>query len=76
MFTKIKRRIMSKIIETNPKILGGEPVIKGTRIPVARIVALVVKGYKIKDFKKDYPYLNITKKDLFNILEFYQQKLS
>lgn len=67
---------MPEIIEINPKILGGEPVIKGTRIPVARIVALVVRGYKIKDFKKDYPYLNITKKDLFNILEFYQQQFS
>ena len=48
---------MPKIIEKNPKILGGQPVIKGTRIPVTRIVALHIQGYKIKDFKKNYPFL-------------------
>lgn len=63
---------MPEIIETNPKIMHGQPVIKGTRIPVARIVALFVQGYKIKDFKKDYPYLTLTKKDLADIFSYYQ----
>lgn len=62
---------MTEIIEKNPKVLGGQPVIKGTRIPVARVVALYVQGYRVKDFKKDYPYLNITKKDLSEIFNFY-----
>ena len=67
---------MPKIIETNPKILGGQPVIKGTRIPVARVVALYIQGYKIKDFKKDYPYLDLTKTDLLQIFTYYQKKLA
>jgi uncharacterized protein (DUF433 family) len=67
---------MQNIIETNPKILGGDPVIRGTRIPVARIMALVVHGYKLKDFKNDYPYLKLTKKDLHDIFEYYKQQLS
>ncbi|OGH20494.1 MAG: hypothetical protein A3D74_02890 [Candidatus Levybacteria bacterium RIFCSPHIGHO2_02_FULL_37_13] len=67
---------MPEIIQTNPKILGGQPVIKGTRIPVARIVALIVHGYKIKDFKKDYPYLDITKKDLKDIFKYYSNKIA
>lgn len=67
---------MPKIIEINPKILGGQPVIKGTRIPVARVVALYVQGYKVKDFKKDYPYLDITKKDLLTIFTYYQKRLA
>src|SRR3989344_5799523 len=54
---------MPTIIETKPNILGGMPVLKGTRIPIARVVALFVQGYKVKDFKRDYPYLTITKKD-------------
>ncbi len=62
---------MPKIIEKNPKVLGGQPVIKGTRIPVARIVALHIQGYKIKDFKKDYPYLILSKKDLQDIYTYY-----
>ena len=53
---------MPDVIQTNPKVLGGQPVIKGTRIPIARIVALFIQGYKIKDFKQDYPYLDLTKK--------------
>ena len=67
---------MPDIIQTNPKILGGQPVIKGTRIPVARVVALHVQGYKIRDFKKDYPYINITKKDIKNIFDYYSQQIA
>lgn len=67
---------MPEIIETNPKILGGQPVIKGTRIPVARVVALYIQGYKLKDFKDDYPYLNLTKKDLRNIFSYYEHQLA
>ena len=67
---------MPKIIEQNPKILVGQPVIKGTRIPVARIVALHIQGYTIKDFKKDYPYLTLAKKDLQEIYRFYLKQLA
>ena len=67
---------MPTIIQTNPKILGGQPTIKGTRIPVARVVALHIQGYKIKDFKKDYPYLNLSKKDLRFIYSYYLNQLA
>lgn len=67
---------MPDIIETNPKIMGGMPVLKGTRIPIARVVALYIQGYKMKDFKNDYPYLNLTKKDLLTIFTYYQKQLA
>lgn len=67
---------MPTIVEKNPNILGGQPVIKGTRIPISRVVALVVQGYKVKDFKKDYPYVNISKKDLIEIFTFYTNQLA
>ena len=67
---------MPEIIQTNPKVLGGQPVIKGTRIPVARVVALYVQGYKIKDFKKDYPYLDITRKDIKDIFDYYSNQIA
>ena len=66
---------MPEIIEKNPKILGGQPVVKGTRIPIARIVALYIQGYTLSDFKKDYPYLDISKKDLLEIFSFYKSQL-
>ena len=67
---------MPDIIQTKPNVLGGMPVLKGTRIPIARVVALYVQGYKIKDFKKDYPYIDLTKKDLLDIFTYYQQQLA
>mgnify|MGYP001564965941 FL=1 len=67
---------MPEIIESNPKILGGMPVLRGTRIPIERVMALFVQGYKIKDFKSDYPYLKITKKDIADIFAYYQQLAS
>ena len=66
---------MPNIIQSNPNILGGQPVIKGTRIPVARVVALYVQGYKIKDFKRDYPYLKLLQKDLLEIFRYYTKQL-
>ncbi|OGY25466.1 MAG: hypothetical protein A2Z11_03490 [Candidatus Woykebacteria bacterium RBG_16_43_9] len=66
---------MPDIIQTNPKILGGQPVIKGTRIPVARIVALHIQGYTIEDLKKEYPYLDISKKDLEEIYSYYSHQV-
>ena len=67
---------MAHIIQTNPKILGGQPVIRGTRIPIARVVALYIQGYKLKDFKKDYPYLNLSKKDLLAVFKYYTGQLA
>ncbi|OGK39892.1 hypothetical protein A3F34_02335 [Candidatus Roizmanbacteria bacterium RIFCSPHIGHO2_12_FULL_44_10] len=67
---------MPEIIEKNPKVLGGQPVIRGTRIPVSRIVALHIQGYRLKDFRKDYPYLDLNRKDLLAIFTFYQEQLA
>jgi len=44
-------------IEVNPKILGGKPVIKGTRIPVYLILELLSAGYDFKRIIKAYPTL-------------------
>lgn len=67
---------MPDVIQINPNVLGGQPVIKDTRIPVARVAALYIQGYKLKDFKKDYPYLNLSKKDLHDIFIYYSQTLA
>lgn len=67
---------MPDIIQTNPNVLGGQPVIRGTRIPVARIVALHIQGYTVKDFQKDYPYLELSKKDLQEIYHHYLHQLA
>ena len=67
---------MPDIIETKQGVLGGMPVIKGTRIPIARVVALHIQGYKIKDLKKEYPYLKLTRKDLQEIYKYYSKQVA
>src|SRR5262249_46334529 len=44
-------------IEERPDILGGEPVFKGTRLPVRHIAKLSIGGESTSDILLDYPYL-------------------
>ncbi len=46
-------------IEVNPKKLGGKPVIRGTRIPVALIVRLVAEGLTPEEILREYPELTL-----------------
>lgn len=48
---------MAERIEVNPKILGGKPVIRGTRIPVYLILELLSAGYDFKRIMEAYPTL-------------------
>ncbi len=51
--TEAKNRIV-----VDPKIMGGKPVIKGTRIPVYFILELLSNGWSIDDILREYPYLS------------------
>jgi uncharacterized protein (DUF433 family) len=76
-FTKNREEYMPDIIEKNPKVLGGQPVIKGTRVPVARIMGLIALDYSLKDLKKEIPHLDkLTKEDIVAILDFYKHQIS
>lgn len=44
-------------IEVDSKILGGKPIIKGTRIPVYLIIKLLASGYSPKKIIEAYPSL-------------------
>jgi len=48
-------------IARNKEILGGAPVIAGTRIPAERIVALLEHGYTEKNFRREFPGLPVKK---------------
>jgi uncharacterized protein (DUF433 family) len=47
-----------EIIESNPEILGGKPVIKGTRIPVDLIFELISLNYSLDQIIDEYPTLS------------------
>ena len=46
-------------ITVNPKILGGKPIIKGTRITVEFILELLASDISEEDILKDYSHLTI-----------------
>ena len=48
---------MNKLITQDPDILGGKPIIKGTRMSVESILELLASGVEINEILKDYPIL-------------------
>jgi len=51
-----EEKLLKRIV-TNPKIMHGKPVIKGTRLTVELIVEKVAYGETIENLKKDYPFI-------------------
>jgi len=49
---------MENLIEINPKIMVGKPVIKGTRITVELILEKLSNGETIDQILNSYPHLN------------------
>jgi uncharacterized protein (DUF433 family) len=45
-------------IVSDPEIRGGEPVLRGTRIPVHMLASLVDQGASTEELLEDYPSLN------------------
>ncbi len=46
-------------ITSDPDILGGKPVIKGTRISVEFILELIVSGGSVSQIAEVYPHLSV-----------------
>ena len=55
-----------KRIVTNPGILGGKPIIKGTRLSVEFILELFASGMTKAEILADYPH--IKEEDLSAVL--------
>jgi uncharacterized protein (DUF433 family) len=45
-------------IHTDPAILGGKPVIRGTRIAVELILEQLAAGWSVGDLLESYPHLS------------------
>ena len=51
-----------QLIETNPKVMFGKPVIKGTRIPVDLILERLANRNSFDEILESYPH--ITREDI------------
>ena len=50
---------MSKYIISDPDILSGMPVIKGTRVPIARILSLLKEGYTLEEIQEQFDHISL-----------------
>jgi len=57
-----KQELLKQRIETNPEIMSGKPVIRGTRIPVELLVKMLAQGMTTADILKEYPH--VTNEDI------------
>ncbi len=59
---------MNERISVSPEICGGEPCIRGTRIPVWVILSHLAAGEDYEKVLKNFP--NITREDILAAIEY------
>lgn len=55
------------VISSNPDILGGIPVFRGTRVPVKNLIDYLEGGHDIQEFLDDFP--SVEKEQVIKVLE-------
>ncbi len=63
----------STVISSNPKVMGGTPVFRGTRVPVQTLVDYLEGGESISDFLEGFP--TVTKEQVITFLEEAKEKV-
>lgn len=57
----------TKVISSDPKVLGGTPVFTGTRVPVQALIDYLEAGQSLADFLQDFP--TVTREQAIAALE-------
>jgi len=57
----------NNIISVSPKVLGGTPVFKGTRVPIQNLFDYIEGGYTIEQFLKGFP--SVKKEQVIEIIQ-------
>ena len=68
-----EEKLLKRVV-TDPKIMIGKPVIKGTRLTVELIVEKMAYGATMDDLIKDYPFL--TEEDIRSALLYAAKRLA
>ncbi len=58
---------MSKLITSDPQILGGTAIITGTRLPVVVVLQRLKEGFTIDEIHDQYPH--VSTKTFVGVLE-------
>lgn len=60
-------------IETDPEIMSGVPVFKGTRVPVEALFDYLMKGSSLDEFLDCFP--TVKRQDALTILDHYKHEV-
>ena len=55
------------LIQSSREILGGEPVFRGTRVPIRTLVEYLEAGDRLDDFLRDFP--TVTRPQVLAVLD-------
>ena len=65
--------IMKPVISLNPEVLGGTPVLVGTRVPIANLIDCLESVYSIEEFMDDFP--SVRREQVVELLDLIKLKL-
>jgi len=68
------KRAKSSVIQSTKDVLGGEPVFRGTRVPVKTLIDYLEAGDRLDDFLQDYP--TVRKQQVIDVLELAKKRFS
>ena len=64
----------NSVICRDPRILGGTPVFRGTRVPVRILLEHLEEGDRIDDFLENYP--SVTREQAVSLIELAIEQLT
>ena len=71
------RLVMENLITSDPEILGGKPIIRGTRISVEFLLKLIKAQTPIEEILEDYPSITKDVLDRFlHLASIFQKELN
>ncbi len=61
----------SRVVHSDPDILGGTPVFIGTRVPLKTLLDYLEAGDSLDEFLAHFPVSNVSKRSLYGIILFF-----
>jgi uncharacterized protein (DUF433 family) len=65
--------VLNKIVLRDGDVMHGEPIFRGTRVPVVTLVDYLEDGYSIQDFREEFP--GVTKEQVQAALQIFRKAL-
>lgn len=64
----------SKIINTDPDVMGGTPVFRGTRVPIQSLFDYLEAGDSIEEFLQNFP--TVDREQVIGLLQTAREKVT